>query len=199
MMISMANCLQPSLTLTTQLVNLAVQVSDNLHGLVNRSAELGSFALPSTNSVDLSRPAAHLRIDLVAEFALCARGNRLHYELHAACLTHSVLLGAVLSEMTPLPVATSKAVLIEEAHVSRLKSWDVWASTCQWCSFDVWSAAIVYQPCLGAPKHGIVVIGLMVLVLLRVRPGVISTSSWWTHTRWLDEGCSSATDTKAWV
>jgi hypothetical protein len=199
MMISMANCLQSSLTLTTQLVDLAVQVSDNLHRLVNRSAELGSFALPATNSVDLSRPAAHLRIDLVAEFALGARGNRLHYELHAACLTHSVLLGTVLSEVTPLPVATGKAVLIEEAHVSRLKSLGVWAITSQRCSFDVWSAAIVYQPCLGAPKHRTVAIGLMVLVLVRVRLGVISTSSWWAHTRWLGEGCSSATDIKAWM
>jgi hypothetical protein len=49
----------------------------------------------------------------------------LHDELHAARLAHAVLFGAVLSEMAPLPVATGKAVLIEETHVSRCKSWDV--------------------------------------------------------------------------
>jgi hypothetical protein len=128
----MANCLQPPLTFTAQLVDLAVQVPNDFHRLVNRSAELGSLALPPTNAVHFSSPTAHLRIDLVAEFALCACGNRLHDKLHTARLPHSVLLGAVLSKVAPLPVATGKAVLVKKTHVSRLKSWDVWAMTRQW-------------------------------------------------------------------
>jgi hypothetical protein len=124
----MANCLQPALTFAAQLVDFAVQTSNNVRRLVDRSAELGSLALPSANAVALSGPSAYLGVDLLTQLALGTRWNCLHDEFHAACLAHPVLLGAVLSEVAPLPVATGEAVLVKEAHVSRVKSWDLCCS-----------------------------------------------------------------------
>jgi hypothetical protein len=83
------------------------------------------LALPPPDAVHLSGSASHLRVNLLAELALGPSRNCLHDELHAARLADSVLLGAVLSEVAPLPVATGKAVLVEEAHVSGWKSWGV--------------------------------------------------------------------------
>lgn len=80
------------------------------------------FALPSLNSFDLGDPTAHFCFNLLTEFALRARRDRLHDELHATCFADPVLLGTVLSEVTPLPIATSEAVLVVEAHVSGYKS-----------------------------------------------------------------------------
>jgi hypothetical protein len=124
----MANCLQSACTFAAQLVNLGVQTSNNVRRLVDRSAELGSLALPPANAVDLSGPSAHLGVDLVTQLALGTRWNRLHDEFHAACLAHPVLFGAMLSEVAPLPITTGKAVLVKEAHVSRVQSWDLCCS-----------------------------------------------------------------------
>lgn len=85
------------------------------------------FTLPSAYTVHLSGSAAHLGADLLAQLAVCASGNRLHDEFHAARLADPVLLGAVLSEVAPLPIATGKAVLVVEAHVSDLKSCVGWS------------------------------------------------------------------------
>lgn len=84
------------------------------------------LTLPPPDAVHLSGSAAHLGVDLLAELAVCACGNRLHDELHAARLSDSVLLGTVLSEVAPLPVSTDEPVLVVEAHVSDLKSWGAW-------------------------------------------------------------------------
>jgi hypothetical protein len=126
----MANCLQPAIAFAAQLIDLAVQASDYVHGLVDRSAKLGVFALPPANAVDLSGSSAHLCVDLVAQLALCACWNRLHDELHAARLTHAILLGTVLAEVAPLPVATGKTVLIVEAHVSKMRAGVRCLTTC---------------------------------------------------------------------
>jgi hypothetical protein len=120
--------MQSALTFAAQLVKLAVQNSNNIHRLVDGSAELGSFALPPANPINLCGPSTHLGVDLLAQLAPSTCWNRLHDEFHAACLAHPVLLGAVLSKVAPLPVATGEAVLVKEAHVSRLKSWDVYSS-----------------------------------------------------------------------
>ena len=80
------------------------------------------LALPPPNAIDLGGPAAHLCVNLLAELALSSRGNRLHNKLHAARFANPVLLGAVLSEVAPLPVAAGKSMLVKEAHVSNLKS-----------------------------------------------------------------------------
>lgn len=113
------NPLQPTVTLATQLVELAIQASNQLHRFVDRCSELVPLALPSIDAVDLGRPASHLGVDLLAQLALRPDWYRLHDELHATGFTNSVLLGTVLAEVTPLPVAADEPVLIEEAHVSR--------------------------------------------------------------------------------
>jgi hypothetical protein len=123
--ISMTDCLQPSLAFAAQFVDFAVQASNDFHRLVDRSAELGSLALPAANALHLSSPPAHLCVDFVAQLALGACGHGLHDKFHAACLAHSVLLGTVLSEVSPLPIATGKAMLVKKAHVSSRKSWGV--------------------------------------------------------------------------
>jgi len=114
--------LQSAVALTAQLIDLAVQVSNDLHSLVDRSAELGSFALPPTDTINLCGSSAHLCVNPFAQLALVTGGKRLHDKLHATRFAHSVLLGTVLSEVSPLPVATSKAMLVKEAHVSRFAS-----------------------------------------------------------------------------
>ena len=114
----MPNLLQSAVALAAELVDLAIQTSNHLDRLLNRSSEFIRFALPPCDAVDLSRAAPHLGVNLLAELALCSCRNRLHDEFHAARLANSVLLGTVLSEVAPLPIATGKAVLVEEAHVS---------------------------------------------------------------------------------
>ena len=117
--------LQPALALTAQLVDFVVQSSNHLHRFVNRSTELAAITLPASDAIDLGGPATHLGVDLLAELALRASGNCLHDELHATRFADSVLLGTVLAEVTPLPVAASESVLVVEAHVSSVKSWVV--------------------------------------------------------------------------
>ena len=110
--------LQPALALTAQLVDLVVQSSNHLQRFVDRGTELVAIPLPAVDTFDFGGPAAHLGVDLLAELALRASGNCLHDELHATRFTDSVLLGTVLTEVSPLPVAASKAMLVVEAHVS---------------------------------------------------------------------------------
>jgi hypothetical protein len=113
--------LQSAIPLATKLIDLTVKTPNCIHGLVNRRPELDPFALPPADPVHLSAPSPHLRVDLLTKLALLSDRNRLHDELHPACFANSVLLGTVLAEVTPLPIATSKAVLIEETHVSRAR------------------------------------------------------------------------------
>ena len=120
-----ANLLQSTVALAAQLVDLAVQTTHDLQRLVDRGSELLSIALPPVDTIDLGGPAAHLDINLLAKLALCSCGNCLHDELHATRFTDSVLLGAVLSEVSPLPVPAGETVLVEKAHVSGIKSWVV--------------------------------------------------------------------------
>ena len=114
-----ADSLQSSVAFATELIDLAIQASDQLHRFVNGRSEFVSFALPSVDTVDLGRPASHLGVDLLAQLALGPDRNRCHDELHTTSFTNSVLLGTVLAEVAPLPVAAHEPVLIEEAHVSK--------------------------------------------------------------------------------
>lgn len=115
------NALQPAVALAAQLIDLAIQTPDRVQRLVNGRSELGPLALPPVDALHLGGPAPHLRVDLLAELALRLDRHRLHDELHAARFANAVLLGAVLAEMAPLPIATGKTVLIEEAHVSTVQ------------------------------------------------------------------------------
>ena len=118
LVVGAANTLEPPLPLATQFIDLGVKPSYHLQGLFDGRSELATFALPPTNTVHLRRSSSHLRVDLLAELAFLADGYRLHDQLHAARFTDTVLPIAVLSEVTPLPIAARKTVLIEEAHVS---------------------------------------------------------------------------------
>jgi hypothetical protein len=80
---SMSNRLQSALAFAAQLIDLAVQDANDIHGLINRSAELGSFPLPPANAIDLGGPSSHLCVNLLAQLALGACGNG----LHASCRT----------------------------------------------------------------------------------------------------------------
>lgn len=70
------------------------------------------------NPVDFGGSATHFGLDLVAEFAFLVIVHRRHDELHAACFPGTVLSVAMLTEMSPFPIATLKPMLIVEAHVS---------------------------------------------------------------------------------
>lgn len=119
----MSNLLQSTVALTAELVDLVVQSSNHLHRFVDRSSELAAITLPAVDTIDFGSPAAHLSVNLFAKLAFGPRGNRLHDELHAASFTDSVLLSTVLTEVTPLPVAASKSMLVVEAHVSSGSAW----------------------------------------------------------------------------
>lgn len=105
------------------------------------------LALPSSDTIDLGGPAAHFCFDLLTELALGPRGNRLHDELHATCFANSVLLGAMLSEVTPLPIATCEAMLIVETHVSHLNAGlsNVWSLSAHRSA--LWLIASVKHTC----------------------------------------------------
>lgn len=114
----MSNLLQSTVALTAELVDFVVQSSNYLQRFVDRSTELAAITLPTINALDLGGPAAHLGVDLLAKLALGSCRNCLHDELHATRFTDPVLLGTVLAEVAPLPVAASESMLIVEAHVS---------------------------------------------------------------------------------
>lgn len=114
-----SNPLQSSVAFATQLIDLAIQASNQLHRFVNRRSEFVPLALPPVDTIDFGPPASHLGVDLLAQLALGPDRNRLHDELHTTSFTNAVFLGAVLAEVTPLPVAADESMLIEEAHVSR--------------------------------------------------------------------------------
>jgi hypothetical protein len=116
----MSNLLQSTVAFAAELVDLVVQSSNHLQRFVDRGTELVAIPLPAVDTFDFGGPAAHLGVNLLAKLALGSCGNRLHDELHATRFTDSVLLGTVLTEVSPLPVAASKAMLVVEAHVSSI-------------------------------------------------------------------------------
>lgn len=117
----MSDLLQSAVALAAELVDFVVQPANHLQRLVDRGAEFAAITLPAIDAFDLGGPAAHLGVDPLAELALGSCRNRLHDELHATRFTDPVLLGAVLAEVTPLPVAASKTMLVVEAHVSSVR------------------------------------------------------------------------------
>jgi len=135
--VTSVDCLQSTVALARQLIDFSIQTANHLHRLLDRSTELVRLSLPAPDAVHLSGSAAHLGVDLLTELAVCSRRNCLHDELHATRLADSVLLGAVLSEVAPLPVAADEPVLVVEAHVSGRKSLDV----C-YCWFKLWTFLI---------------------------------------------------------
>ena len=58
-----------------------------------------------------------LGVELVAKLAFLLIRNRGHDKFHATCFTRAVLSIAVLSEVTPFPVAASETMLVKETHI----------------------------------------------------------------------------------
>jgi hypothetical protein len=115
---SMPNLLQPTVALTAQFVDLAIETPNNIHGPLDGGCEFVRLTLPSTNPVHFGCSSTHLCINLVAKLAPGASSECLHDQFHATCLPDSVFLGTVLAEMAPFPIATRESVLVIKAHVS---------------------------------------------------------------------------------
>jgi hypothetical protein len=124
--VTSVDCLQSAVALARQLIDFPIQTANHVHRFLDRSPELMRLPLPPPDAVHFSGSAAHLSVDLLTELAVRSSRNRLHDELHTTRLADSVLLGTVLSEVAPLPVAADEPVLVVEAHVSGGKSLDVW-------------------------------------------------------------------------
>ena len=105
--------------LRVNLLDLIVQLLDRFQGLLDRS-RVPSLTLPASDSLTFRLTLAKLGVYLLAVLALAWLLLRLVDKLHATGFTNPVLLGAVLSEVAPLPIAADEPVLVEEAHVSRI-------------------------------------------------------------------------------
>ena len=111
------NGLKSSLTLTAQIENLLVQNLDHVIRSVDRGPELVTLSLPAADAINLCASPALFRVDFVAELAFLTDRDRLHDEFHSARFTCPVLSVAMLSKVSPFPIAAGKPVLIEETHV----------------------------------------------------------------------------------
>ncbi len=103
-------------TLVAEFVDLPIQGLDHLVRAVNRSSELATLSLPAVDSVLFRAPASLFGIDFVAELAFLADGNGLHDQFHTTRFARAILSVAVLSEVSPFPIAASKSMLVEKAH-----------------------------------------------------------------------------------
>lgn len=74
------------------------------------------FLHPSIDPVLLFSNTAFFCVDLSADFTLFRLGQSVHDELHAASLSGSILLGAVLAEVTPLVAVAGHSVLVVKTH-----------------------------------------------------------------------------------
>ena len=99
-------------------MNLLIKLLDLLVGLLDTCPMLRGIFLPAIDLVLFPNSPSSLCVQLIAELAFLADWLSLHDEFHAARFTGPILSVAVLPEMTPFPVTTSKTVLIEETHVS---------------------------------------------------------------------------------
>lgn len=114
---AISDSLKPPLTLASQVKDLPVQNLDHISRSVNRGPKFVAFSFPAVDPVQLCASASLFRIDFVAEFTFLSDRDRLHDEFHTACFTCAIFSVAVLSEVSPLPVAAGEPMLIEEAHI----------------------------------------------------------------------------------
>jgi len=108
--------------LILEALNLPLQLGDLLLRSFNGSATVVSallLMLPSADTVLLLLNSAFLGVNLCAHLALLALGNGRHHEFHPTGLSSAVLLGAVLTEVSPLEVAALHLVLVVKAHVGQ--------------------------------------------------------------------------------
>ncbi len=104
-------------TFASEVVYLLVENLDHLIRTVNRSSEFPPFPLPPVDAVHLCASPSLFSVNFLAELALLRVVQRLHDEFHTTRFTRAVFSVAVLSKMSPFPIAAGKFMLIEEAHV----------------------------------------------------------------------------------
>jgi len=78
-----------------------------------------TFLGPELQASDFLRSAAELGVDPIADAALEVLLLIVGDELQAAGFTNAVFVGAVVLEVTPLPIAAGKNDALEVAHVSK--------------------------------------------------------------------------------
>lgn len=130
-------------TLVAKIIDLSIQGFDHVVRAVNGSPELATLSLPAVDSVLFRAPAPLFGVDLVAELAFLADGNGLHNQFHATRFARTVFSVAVLSEVSPFPIATSKSMLVEKAHVHCFVSQSASVAACPdfsgsvlpWCPY----------------------------------------------------------------
>lgn len=105
-------------TLAPEIINLLVQGSDHVVRPVNRGPEFAPLSLPTIDAILFRVPASLFGVDFVAELAFLADRDRLHNQFHPTRFPCAVFSVAVLSEVSPFPVATRKSMLVKEAHNS---------------------------------------------------------------------------------
>lgn len=84
---------------------------------VNRRSKLPPFPLPAVDAIHLCASPSLFRFNFVTELAFLGVLERLHDKLHTAGFTRAVFSVAVLSEVSPFPIAAGKFMLIKEAHI----------------------------------------------------------------------------------
>lgn len=118
-------------TIIFQPLNIRLQFVDIVLSLLNRSIPI-RFLPPSANFVFLFADASLLGVDFGADLAFFGQGIAIHDQFYAAGLASAVFLGAVLSEVAPLPAPTSHFVCVVETH------FDGWLSEDDCLPSGVW-------------------------------------------------------------
>lgn len=75
------------------------------------------FALPTVDILPHFVPPTLLFLDLFAQLAVATLIGRIIHQLQPASFARAVFFRALLPEVSPLPVATLPASLLEVAHV----------------------------------------------------------------------------------
>lgn len=97
-------------------MDFLVKTFDQVVRLIDGVSETSGFTLPPGDLVELSGSSTEFRLDLLAGLALVPDSIGCHDEFHTARFSGAILSVAVLSEVSPLPVAAGEDVLLVEAH-----------------------------------------------------------------------------------
>lgn len=79
------------------------------------------LSLPSGDPLYLRRPPSHLNVNLVANLAIIIDRYHSHNHLSSTGLSYPIFVRTMLLKVVPLPVSTSKVMLVVETHIEYLK------------------------------------------------------------------------------
>lgn len=96
--------------------NLIIQGPDGLLGFLNRSSVLAAIRLPAIDALLFRVLATILGVEFLTKFALLCQIVCFIDEFHAASLTTTILLLAVLAKVAPFEVKAGEDVLVVETH-----------------------------------------------------------------------------------